>query len=259
MKLSDNAKAALETVIEKFKEGDLSPIVTVARLHMKSTDNLPFAKWSLANKVIAFTSSHGQVDSRGFKQWEEVKRRVKKGGKAVFIFAPNTRKIEEGGESRYIVTGFRTIPVFPLSETDGEPMPEFDYSPADMPPLAEVAERMGVSVTYAPLLDSASGFYSPGRDSIVLGTHDVQIFFHELAHAAHNRIEGGLKGAQAEEQETVAEFSAAVLASLYGYDYTGNAWKYISHYNSDPITAIYKALSTVEKVLSVITGEAIDD
>ena len=39
---------------------------------------------------------------------------------------------------------------------------------------------------------------------------------------------------------------------MYGHDYSGNAWSYIKGYNSDPLKAIFSALSTVEKVIALI-------
>ena len=87
---------------------------------------------------------------------------------------------------------------------------------------------------------------------ITLGTHDPEVFFHELAHAAHARIDG-LRPGQHTDQETIAEFTAAVLMALYGLgDRTGNAWRYIQSYSKDPLTAIQRALSTVEKVLILL-------
>ncbi len=67
------------------------------------------------------------------------------------------------------------------------------------------------------------------------------------------RIDGKLKGGQQIDQETIAEFTTAVLMDFYGLgDHTGNAWKYISQYAGDPLVAITKALGTVEKVLGVL-------
>ena len=54
------------------------------------------------------------------------------------------------------------------------------------------------------------------------------------------------------DQETVAEFAAAVLMALYGLaDRSGNAWEYIGRYSSDPLTAITHALAAVERVLGM--------
>jgi len=50
----------------------------------------------------------------------------------------------------------------------------------------------------------------------------------------------------------IAEFSACVIASLYGYDYSGNAWHYISMSDKDPLRAVTAALTAAEKVLNLI-------
>ena len=63
-----------------------------------------------------------------------------------------------------------------------------DYDPPAPPPLREVADRLGVDVTYAPHVGDARGYYSPRDDRIVLLSHDQRVFFHELAHAAHQRV-----------------------------------------------------------------------
>lgn len=65
----------------------------------------------------------------------------------------------------------------------------------------------------------------------------------------------GLKGGQCTGQETIAEFTAAVLMRLYGLgDRSGNCWRYIAGYAKDPLRAIVRALTTVEKVLALLLG-----
>jgi hypothetical protein len=50
-----------------------------------------------------------------------------------------------------------------------------------------------------------------------------------------------------------AEFTACVLMEVYDLgDRSGNAWRYIQAYASNPIQAIARALDTVEKVLEVL-------
>lgn len=53
--------------------------------------------------------------------------------------------------------------------------------------------------------------------------------------------------------ETVAELTACVLAAVYGFDYTANAWSYIESYNpDDPIAAMQAAMDDVGNVLAYI-------
>jgi hypothetical protein len=253
MKLSDTAQASLQKVIKQFESGDLSPIREVVRIQLDTA--APASKWSLSNKVLAFIQA-GELDCRGFRQWEQVGRRVKKGSAAIYILCPRMAKITklEDKETKDYLTcvGFATLPVFSASETDGyEALPS--YEPVELPPLVEVAKKFGIVVDYMPVAPDRLGDCTSDGSKITIGTHDPSVFFHELAHAIHARIIGKLKGGQNAEQETVAEFTAAVLMNIYGLEnHTGNAWRYISYYSDDPLVAITKALGTVEKVLTVL-------
>lgn len=250
MNLSPKAQASINKVIEQFKTGDISAISRVARINLD--ESAPARKWSLSNKIIAFMQAE-ELDCRGFVQWQNVGRKVKKGSSAVYIFRPHTiTKLNDNDEKETICVGFSTVPVFAASSTEGEEINSI-YKPAELPPLTEVARKFGIQIDYVPVTPDRLGDCQTDGSKIRLGSHDARIFFHELTHAIHAKIEGGLEGGQQTNQETIAEFTTAVLMDFYGLgDHTGNAWKYISHYADDPIIAITKALGTVEKVLAVL-------
>ena len=247
-----------------FETGELP--AAVARTVIRSNGNRPSDRWSLANRLIML--AHGTFDARGFRQWQEVGRRVKKGARAFYILAPITKKVvrrvadeetgEEQEEERVVVVGFRGIPVFRYEDTEGDPLPDESYEPPEPPPLFEVARRLGVAVEYRPGIPGVLGFYGKDSDRIVLGSHDPDVFFHELAHAAHHRVKpGGLKGGQNASQEIVAEVVAAALCELYGYPgYLRHAWEYVKAYaGMEPgraLRAVVKLLSEVEAVLKLI-------
>jgi len=256
MKLSDKAQAALDKVVEQFQKGDLSPIVKIARIQRQG-DPIPSERWSLCNRILAYVQT-GSLDCRGYRQWQKAGRHVRKGERAAYILAPCLIPVEDvkTGEVVPVLKGFRPIAVFADDQTEGEDLPAMDYSPRELPPLADVAQRLGIDVTYQPLPSDRLGRCKVNGSRIDLGSHDPQIFFHELAHAAHARVEGRLRGGQDPRQETVAEFTAAVLMHLYGLDdRTGNCWRYIQDYAQDPLLAIVKALSTAEKVLALLLAD----
>jgi hypothetical protein len=249
MKLSPKAQAALDNVIKRFQSGDLSPVVEIIRLRRPET---PSSKWTLSNQILAYIQADS-LDCRGYRQWQQVGRHVRKGSHAAFILAPCLITVEdETGEKKQILRGFRGMPVFAYHDTEGEDLPEADYTPRELPPLVEAAKRLGVKITWQPTPADRLGDCSTDGQRIHVGTHDQSVFFHELAHAAHAKIEK-LKGGQHPGQETIADFTACVLMELYGFsDRSGNTWQYISHYAKDPLQAIVKALAKVEQVLEIL-------
>jgi hypothetical protein len=255
----DRAGEILASLVALFESGNLPKAIAATRLIRQRNDR-PCAEWSLTNQLCVYLA--GSDDARGFRQWKDVGRQVKKGAKAVYILGPVKRKRrvtdELTGEEveRVIVVGFKAIPVFKVEDTEGEPVVYADYNPDELPPLADVAERLGVPVRYAPTPSGERGHYALVDREIVLGTHDVDTFFHELAHAAHASFEK-LQGGQNPRQEIIAETTAAVLCQLYGYSgYVAEAYDYVGFYAGEdkPEKAVGAVLADVERVLDVILG-----
>jgi hypothetical protein len=83
------------------------------------------------------------------------------------------------------------------------------------------------------------------------------VFFHELAHAAHHRIEGQLQGGQIPSQEIIAELTAVTLAQLYSPEVNlGFSYDYVKSYAEKSKKTIERAclavINTVGKVLDEI-------
>lgn len=120
MTFSKRAETSMKKVLEQFRNGDLSPITKVARLQL--SEEAPASKWSLANRVLAYVQS-GEIDCRGFRQWEQVGRYIKKGESAVYILRPvmvrRRKEDSEELEDNYTCLGFSTVPVFAASSTEG--------------------------------------------------------------------------------------------------------------------------------------------
>lgn len=255
----ENATRALAEVLSLFESGELPAMVARTVIQRQESD-APCARWSLGNQLLALLA--GTTDARGYRQWQAVGRCVLRGSRAFHILAPVTVKQgttvdPESGEERpaFRCVGFKAVPVFRLEDTDGAEIERPDYRPATMPPLIEVAGRLGVSVDWAPFAGRAYGWFRPSSQAIVLCTHDVSVFFHELAHAAHGSFRE-LKGGQNPAQEIVAETVAATLCQLYGFEgYITHASDYVRGYaKGDPATAAMRVLGDVQRCLDVILG-----
>ena len=93
----------LNVILDRFKNNDIPQAIAYS---MFPVPDIPSAKWSLLNRTIMFLA--GTQDARGFKQWQQVNRYVKKGSKAFHILVPYIKKVEdeENGEETQVLKGF---------------------------------------------------------------------------------------------------------------------------------------------------------
>jgi hypothetical protein len=268
MNLSPQVSETLNRIVELFKKGDVPKAIAIATY---PPFIVPSNSWSLSNRIIM--TLNGTSDARGFRQWTECNRYVKKGSKAFFILGPwlvkkekrplNEDNIDDNHvHSSHVIKGFLAIPVFKLEDTTGE---ELDYQKLELPnlPLRDVAESWGIDVAPVAYQGAYLGYYCPHTDEIRIATPEVKTFLHELSHAAHKRVIGKLKNGQNWKQEITAELSAQTLCHVLGCyinDTTGNSFEYIKFYankaGKDVGTACVSVLADIEKVLNLILAES---
>jgi hypothetical protein len=249
-------KEVLRTVIRCFESGDIPQ--TIAYSFFPAHD-LPSAKWSLLNRMLVFMS--GTADARGYGQWLEVNRYVKKGARAIYILVPRfVRSENEDGETEEKLKGFLPKPVFRVEDTEGQPLSyQQQLEPSKLPLIAK-AHEWGISVKAVPGNRHYYGYFSKSRMEIGLASKEETVFFHELAHGALQRI-GKSQGLEEWKEEIVAELAAAVLCKMVGKTsrFLGNNFRYISHYakktSVSPLRACLDVMSDVEKVLDLILSE----
>ena len=254
--MNEKVKQALDSIVQRFKEGDIPEAIAYSIFPIP---NIPASKWSLLNRTLMFFA--GTSDARGYRQWQQVGRHVKRGSKAFTILAPRfiTEQTEDEEEKKAVLIGFLGVPVFKVEDTEGKPL---DYQEIELPelPLMEVAREWGISLKAIPGNYRYFGYFSQERKEIALATEEESVFFHELAHAAHQRILGDFKKGQDWKQEIVAELSASVLCKIVGKTskHLGNSYRYIEKYaksaNLTPWQGCMRVISDTEKVLNLIMG-----
>ena len=225
--------------------------------------NSPCQQWSFRNHSIMLLND--AFDCRGYVQWQQVNRQVKKGSKAVKIMVPKLKTIykkNEKGEkekSQYC-DGFISINVFKVTDTDGEELEYYkDVMDAESKkhtmPLYDVALDMGIDVTFAPTLGRYAGYYSH-NGSITLSTDSEQVFFHELSHAIDHRLGNLTIGSgQQVDNEIVAELASCYFATMYGQKTDIKATHdYISNYSGKThvSSSIFKYLKRVEEIINYV-------
>lgn len=248
--MNSRTQEVLSGILERFKTGDIPDAIALASY---PKFQVPSNSWSLM--LIS-----GTDDARGWRQWQQAKRFIKQGAKAIYILVPYVTKTldKKTGETNYALKGFVPRPVFKVQDTDGEPL---DYQELELPdfPLMERALEWGITVKAVPGNYSYQGCYSPRLREIKLATKAESVFFHELAHVAHQKIKGRLQPWQEPFQEIVAELAATALCKLVGKDprdSLGNSYQYIEAYAEEveitSLTACLRVMSETEKVINLI-------
>jgi hypothetical protein len=264
---STGASKAVSQILSAFENGNLPQAIAYSTFNPPS--NIPAYKWTQRNRALAFLAGTG--DARGFKQWQESGRHVKKGSKAIYILGPimvkwdsnDVIEFENGaGELKKIdnmkCVGYHAIPVFRMEDTEGKPLEYAQLEPRHLP-LAEVAERWGLEVKAGSFNGEYYGYFSPNKKQIVLATDNERTFLHELSHASHYRIDPKAEKAPEWEREIIAELSASALLYMMGKDgHMGNSYKYIARYaelaNLSIKNACMTILETCLKVINEIVG-----
>ena len=186
-KLNDQIiKNAVDSLMEMLRTGKLPEKVAFSIIRRHPEDAIPSDKWSIGNRVLQLLQ--GTEDARGYKQWAEVERNVKKGAHAIHILAPMTFKIKEADEKtglereKIVVKGYRPIPVFRVEDTEGKALPEKpDYAPETKPTFFDAADKLGILVLYAPMKSNFLGRYSVRTNSIRLCAEDAVVYYHALS------------------------------------------------------------------------------
>ena len=235
MRYFGTAEEAAAGIVKAFENPTTLP-APLASLFIKTGKDIPCRKWSWRNRLLVALAGH--ADARGFRQWREVGRWVKKGERSFTILAPvlKTVKDEETGKEKEVLLGFRGIPVFGIGQTDGQSLPPADPDAVrwvESLPLVEVARRWGLRVeVFEGEEQGRHGFYRRGR-GIGLGVKNLSTWCHELVHAADDKAGTLKERGQNVRSETVAQLGSAVLLRLLGYEEEadlGGSFRYIFGY-----------------------------
>ncbi len=229
-----------------------------------------FHSYSFANTVLILQQSSGQATRvAGFHAWRKLGRHVRKGERALWIFAPMTRRVasDDDDDSTRVLTGFKVVPVFDTASTDGEPLPEIasrlhgDDPAGAYDRLVDVARAIGYSVEDASLPGETNGDcnFSAKRIRVRVDNAPAQrlkTLCHELAHAMlhedfHDRALAEL------EAESVAWI---VIASI-GINSDGYSFGYLASWGGggeEAVAAIRLAGNRIQQTANLIVTKLED-
>jgi hypothetical protein len=244
-RLHETVDQALDRLAESLEAGKSDTLkawlTTMSRFHDYSFNNQMLIAWQRPDATRV----------AGFHAWKNFNRLVNKGEKGIMILAPVTRpvaKVEEKDEQgntkektiRRIVNT-KIVYVFDISQTHGEPLPEFarvkgDAAADHLPALKEFIAAKAIELYFAEKLSGgAQGRSEGGRIGCVKGltpaeefrtlTHEVG---HELLHRGERREQTTRRS-----RELEAEAVAFVVCTAIGLDARECSTDYIHLYRGN--------------------------
>lgn len=241
-----------------------------------------FHKYSANNCLLILTQKPAATRVAGYKKWQELGRQVRRGEEGIRILAPIFRTVEneETGEKTRVLSSFRVVKVFDVSQTDAvpgaAPLPEkprptvlrgsSQAACALADCLTRICEAEGLTVREDDeeldgLYPGPNGYYSPRKGLILLretlaADGKAKSLTHELA---HHLLHGDtpLRKEELPTLEAEAEGTAYAVLSYFGIDASSYSFAYVAHW-AEHKEVVKAVLSRVQRTARTII-EAVED
>ena len=259
------AKQAFNKLVEAVEAGKSATLIEYLKTMAK------FHNYSLGNAILIGFQKPDATRVAGFRTWQSLGRHVKKGEHGLAIMAPlvyrRTIESEEADDKEIedkIVTTFKTVHVFDVSQTDGRPLPEFGRVKGDPVNYTErlkaFISEQGIKFKYSEAIGSAEGVSSGGLIRLkkgLSGADEFSVLVHELAHEMLHKDRHSMPK-EKKVRETEAEAVAYVVSQGVGLDVSTASSDYIQLYNGDRNTlmlSLERIQSAASEILRGITAE----
>ena len=230
-----------------------------------------FHHYSLGNQILIALQRPDATHVAGFHAWKKFDRLVNKGERGIVILAPVTkivgseREVRADGSVEDValrrIVNTRPVHVFDVSQTHGEPLPEFPRYQGDpggyFDRLTLLFEEHSITLNYPDHIPGgAMGVSRKGAVEILAGLDPAESFHvhvHELAHELLHRGEEQRKHSTLTSRETEAEAVAYVVCSGVGLDCSTAASDYIQLYRGNR-DALVESLHAIRIAGAAILG-----
>jgi len=251
-----------------------------------------FHNYSFGNRLLIWAYKPDATFVAGFRAWQKMGRYVKKGEKGIPIFAPmkiRVRKKEDWDpelelepfddevaepddteDDVEVITRFKVVYVFDVSQTEGDPLPETPGTLAVsgdasrlLPALESAVSEQNIQLTYVDKIAGSKkvvGRSSMGKIEILSSLDTASRFSvlvhelgHELLHGPWERA-GGLSR---KIKELEAEATAFVVSKHFGLE--TKAPTYLALYRVEEVdimASLDRIVSTASRIIGLL-GEKI--
>lgn len=251
-----NIQALMQQLEQGHSEAFTAYLAAMSRFHRYSFGNiLEIARQCPTATRVA-----------GFSTWKELGRFVKRGEKGIRIFAPMVRAKRESEESAepapdgkriHIVTGFRAVYVFDLSQTTGDHLPEPAKAAGEVGECRELLfsflGRQGIEIEFNEAIAPAQGVSYGGRIALLPGQSPAQELATLIHETGHELLHRGNRRATTTRtvRELEAEAVAFVVGQAVGLQMGTTSADYITLYNGNA-EMLTESLEAIQRASAAI-------
>lgn len=286
-----NREEQLKQITEQLEQG-VAEIFTSEKYTEYLNTMAKFHNYSFNNTLLIAMQKPEATLVAGYQAWQKkFNRQVKRGEKGIQIIAPAPYKekqeiektdpetgeivIGEDGQPETevverVITRFRVTTVFDVSQTTGEPIPEFEVSELEGDVLIyhdfiEALKMVApVPIRFIEIDGEAKGFYQLVDKYIAVqpGMSEAQTMktaVHETAHAVlHDRDQMEAEGIVKDQltREVEAESVAYVVCNHFGLDTSEYSFSYIASWSSGKnMKELRASMDTIRKTSADMIGQ----
>lgn len=227
-----------------------------------------FHSYSINNLFLIFAQKPDATHVAGFHTWRSMNRAVKHGEKGIAIFAPMKIRPKEPEDSEADesspILRFRVVYVFDISQTEGDPLPEFAKVSGDpgerLKRLEQAVQADGIKLESSNMLGGALGLSKGGV--IVLHAdlpppERFSVLVHEWAHEKLHKVDASERP-DLTMRELEAEAVAFVVNSAIGLQTCTASADYIRLYKGDK-DKLAASLGRIQRTACSIIDAIIDN
>ncbi|MCD8212002.1 MAG: DUF4314 domain-containing protein, partial [Oscillospiraceae bacterium] len=283
--MAEKKNTSMEEIGRQLEQGVRALFTTEQyTTYLKAMDK--FHEYSFNNQVLIASQKPEATLVAGYRSWEKnFNRHVKKGEKGIRIIAPVPvkKKVQQDTgvqladgtpqteEVVQIIPRFRSVTVFDVSQTEGEPLPErpnvqmltddVESFDAFMHALEKISP---VPIRFDEISGTANGYYDATEKEIVIRrgmseSQTVKTAIHETVHARLHDPDNARNAGRRTEQvtrEVEAESTAFLVCHHFGIDTGAYTFPYIAAWSSS--VEMKELRSSMDRICDAAT-EIIDD
>lgn len=266
--MAGNREQQMYEITKQLEEG-VKALFTSERYTEYLKTMSKFYNYSFNNTVLIALQRPEATLVAGYSAWQKnFHRQVKKGEKGIQIIAPSQRKEKELVEKfdpetnepilgpdgqpetevvEHVVSDFRVVRVFDISQTFGEPLPELAIPDLtgqvqNFPLFLQAVKDLSpVPIRFGETEGEAKGYYSNKKKEIVVKedmseSQTIKTLIHEIAHAKlHDREVLEQTGEEKDQRtkEIEAESIAYAVCQYFGLDTSDYSFPYIAGWSDN--------------------------